>query len=532
MRTTAVKSALAIAFCACLWAAFIPARGVWAPDEARYAEVAREMKERGSWVIPYLNGEVYTQKPPLFFAAIRLFSADREGVPESAAKLPSLISALVLLVITALMAHSLYGGRAAWVAPLALGTMGKFAWQAQFGQIDMLVSALVGMQIWLGIATGEERLRRPIGIGLMVLFGWAGILTKGPVVVVLPWAITAIYLLLNSGKAGFKKFGLGWIVAPVIALSALWLVIAAAEAGWDYPRALVLKQTVQRYVEPWHHIQHWYYYIPVLFGDSLPYSPMLFPLAWLLVAKRKVLRGEKVLLPLIWIGCYILFFSFSAGKRSVYILPLYPAVALLLAYGVERWQSGDLGRKSFGYISGFLAAMSIGGCIYFGLNVPGGYSGIVPFAYAGAMSMVACALAATIFSSRRKYGHAFAALAAGFGAVMVITVLPAVARLDGVKAPRSLAHFASGHLAGGGKLGVFPSLIPSVNYYLETSTQVFKDGEESAASHFISSDSRNILLVEDSEWKGPIPPHEVLFRTRVGDSKYAVWSNGEKGKVR
>ncbi len=255
---------LAVTFCLCCWMLLLPARGVWAPDEARYAEVAREMKEQGEWLIPSLNGELYTQKPPLFFDMIRLFSIGSEGVPEWAAKMPSIAGALGTLILVALLAARLYGPKGAWLAPLLLGTTMKFFWNAQFGQIDMWLTFLVTFQIYLGLGVAWGQARRHLAIpGLMVL-GFAGMISKGPVGCLLPWLVVGLYLAVRKDWPGLKRVGLPWIIPGVIVLTALWLAAAGLVEGWHYPQGLLWKQTVTRYMDPWHHYKPWYYFLGVI----------------------------------------------------------------------------------------------------------------------------------------------------------------------------------------------------------------------------------------------------------------------------
>jgi 4-amino-4-deoxy-L-arabinose transferase-like glycosyltransferase len=520
-----MRSRLAIALlCTALAAAMLFSRGVWAPDEARYAEVTREMKAGGTWLVPILNGETYTQKPPLFFALIRLFSLGSDSVPEWAAKAPSLLAALGTLLLIGWLAQRLAGSATGWMAPLLLGTMGKFAWQSQFGQIDMVVTFLVVAQIALGLYFAEGGGRRPVGLVCMAALGFAGVLGKGPVACVLPWLVLLAFLSARGDWPGLRRLGLPWIALGVVALSALWLTAAGLKAGWDYPESLVLRQTVQRYLDPWHHQAPWYYFLGILLTDGLPYSLFLVPLG-IALWRAKTWKEPAVLLPLCWIALYLVFFSLSAGKRSVYILPVYPAMALLLARGAEGWASGEFPLRGFRWVITVLASISAAGMVYAVRATPGEFQGFLPWLLAGGALFFAGSLGALFLSSRPK--AALGWIAAGMALLILVVAVPGVRRLDAVKTPRSFVPSASAALAAGGRMGVFPSLIPSVNYYIRTVTPVFPKGGEHEASAFLCSHPANLLLVQAENWRGPVPAHRLVHRGFIGGGTYEIWGYQE-----
>lgn len=506
--------------CASVWAALLPARGVWAPDEARYAVVAREMKEAGRLLVPLLNGETYTQKPPLFFDLVQGASALSEGVPEWAVKVPSLLGGLLTLLFTALIAARLMGPRGAWLAPLLLGSLFKFGWQAQFGQIDMVLAALVTGQLALGLRLGAGQGSRRLGITALSLLAFLGVLAKGAVGCLLPWLILAAWFLLRRDREGLRRVGLGWTAGWTLLLAALWLGAAGLQAGWDYPRALVFKQSVQRYLEPWHHKAPPYYYLGVLLADGLPFSLLLVPLAAPLL-RKKAWREPGALLPLLWMAVYLAFFSLSPGKRSVYILPLYPGLALLLAYGFLNL---DLGRwrprgfvLAYTVLAGLFAALSAGVL----WKVPETYRALVPSLAAGGLLLAAGALLAAWWTFK---GRAVAGAAAMAGAALLfvpVAVVPAASLLDRTKTPRAFAEAARPVLSGGGTLAVFPSLVPSVNYYTGRRTPVFDKADREGALRFLSSGAGRLLLARKADW-GEAAPFPVLYEGPIGDDRYLL----------
>ncbi|HSF39187.1 MAG TPA: glycosyltransferase family 39 protein, partial [Thermoanaerobaculia bacterium] len=125
---------------------FLPglgSRDLWNPDEARYVEVAREMRLLGTYAVPHLNGRVYSEKPPLLFWLIDLSAAVTGRLDETTARLPIAFSAIGAILLVYLLGDRLFGRRAGWIAAAAFATCFKILWQGRFGQIDMLLVALV-----------------------------------------------------------------------------------------------------------------------------------------------------------------------------------------------------------------------------------------------------------------------------------------------------------------------------------------------------------------------------------------------------
>ncbi|HXT22381.1 MAG TPA: glycosyltransferase family 39 protein, partial [Thermoanaerobaculia bacterium] len=130
---------------------FLPGLGrrdLWNPDEARYAEVAREMRDAGSWALPRLNGAIYTQKPPLLFWLIDGASLLTGEVDETAARLPSALAGIGAVLLVYRLGRRFHGRRAGLLGAAAFATCFKVMWQARFGQIDMLLAFLVALQLW------------------------------------------------------------------------------------------------------------------------------------------------------------------------------------------------------------------------------------------------------------------------------------------------------------------------------------------------------------------------------------------------
>lgn len=316
-------------------------RDLWNPDEARYAEVAREMAQTGSWTVPRLNGEVYSHKPPLFFWTIAASGAVTGGLSEADARVPSALAAVGTIVLVLLLAQRFFGRRAAWASAAVFATCFKVLWQGRFGQIDMLLTFWVTLAMWLW-AEGYTRKQPRFYWGFFAATGLAT-LTKGPVGLLPPLLSIVTFLLLTRDTRELKrlKIGRGLLVWAAVVLA--WLVPAGLAAGLPYLEQIVFKQNVTRYADPWHHLQPWYYYLTVIPVDFSPWS-LFLPTGLWIAAKRLGGRFRKpaspaergLLLVLCWVVVTLVFFSISPAKRSVYVLTCYPALALLVGSGLDH----------------------------------------------------------------------------------------------------------------------------------------------------------------------------------------------------
>ena len=335
---------------------------VWPPDEPRFAEVAREMRLTGDWLTPHVNGQPYTEKPPLLFWGIALASLPGGEVDAFAARVPSVLSALLVVALTFLMARHMFGTRAAFWSALVLMTGLRFWWQARTGQIDMLLTAcmtVVLYQLWRW-----EDDRRAWRLPVIYLAIAAGLLAKGPPALVFPllWM-----LVFHWGDRPARK-RLHWVVGCLAALgiACLWFVPARmAIAGADTNTlgegvgGNLFRNTIGRLFMGVSHAEMPWYYLKNLPIDLFPWSLFLPWTAWWLWKNRGASKMHRFLW--CWTIPALLFFSASTGKRQIYLLPIYPALAVIIAVSMlELSESARvLWRRRTGYVwAAFLALLA------------------------------------------------------------------------------------------------------------------------------------------------------------------------------
>lgn len=352
-------------------AAGIGLRDPWPADEPRFALVAKEMVESGRWLFPMRGGEIYPDKPPMFMWGIALGYLVT-GSLKAAFLLPSLLAGLGTLLLTWDLGRRLWNAQVGFLAGVLLLFTVQFTLQAKTAQIDALVSFFITLGLY-----GFLRFLLTGGGWRWYYLGWfaagLGIITKGvgilAVLVLIPAIWTHREQLRQASRAAWLK-GLLGPLAMLLAI-ALWLLpmVATVAASGDvvlqaYRDNILLRQTVTRYANSWHHVKPlWYYFTSVIPPFWLPVS-LLLP--WLAVCWTRAIRNEgdrRVILLLGYLLLMLLFFSLSPGKRGVYITPGTPVLALLAA----PWLSQLLDRvwparllKGLGWL---LALVGIGGAL-------------------------------------------------------------------------------------------------------------------------------------------------------------------------
>jgi len=342
-----------IAALALLTVATISVRTAIPLDETRYLAVAWEMWRRGDFLVPFLNGEPYSHKPPLLFWLIDLGWA----VWGPNAWWPRLIAPLLALAnigMTWRLAARLWPSHSdvRLFAPWVLLSMLIWLVYAQALMFDMLVAscALLGLN---AIASGALRTSSLWWGGLGVSIG-LGILAKGPAILVhvLPVALLAPWWApIEHRRRWYMQLVLALLLG--IALALIWAIPAGQHGGPVYNQAIFWGQTAHRVVNSFAHKLPFWWYLAVL-------PLLMFPwLAWpgLLTQIAKRIRRDQreigVRFTLVWVLAAILIFSAISGKQPHYILPEAPAFALLLAYGLS--QQKDVYRRALAPALGLIA---------------------------------------------------------------------------------------------------------------------------------------------------------------------------------
>ena len=342
-----------IGFCVLLYFVNLGRWDLWNPDEPRYAQVSREMVERGDWILMHDNGEVYADKPPLFFWFIAFSSYLGQGFTSFSVRFPAAFFGTLTILLTFLLGRALYSSRAGFLSGLVLATNFEFAYLSIRADTDTTLTFFTTASLFCFFQwyLSRQEVRRDQGsVQRLSIYGFylgmaLATLVKGPVGFILPLLVSLIYLIIQRDWQALKAMKLlpGMLLMLGIVLS--WYLPAVAKGGKDYLHATLLQQTVGRYATGFAKVRPFYYYFVNFPGDFLPWFLFLPGAILYGFAKKKERLPKEFLFLLIWFISIFAFFSFSKGKRPIYLLPLYPAVSLLVGRLWDTYLSDSNGNS-------------------------------------------------------------------------------------------------------------------------------------------------------------------------------------------
>jgi 4-amino-4-deoxy-L-arabinose transferase-like glycosyltransferase len=322
---------------AIVWLYMLGVRTLVPPDEGRYAEMAREMLASGDWITTRLNGIKYFEKPPLQTwmnaATFALF-----GLGEWQARLWTGLCGLGGVLLTGYTGRRVFGARAGFYAALVLGS--SLFWVAS-GQIDSLDMSLSGMMAiaLCALLVAQRDGATPAENRNWMLACWAGmalaVLAKGLIGLVLPGAVLVLYSALARDLAIWKRLHLAKGLLLFFAIATPWFVLVGLKNP-EQPHFFFVHEHWERFFLKTHHREGpWYYFFLMLVPGVLPWLGVL-PQALFSGARREAGAAfQPRLLLLIWAVFIFFFFSYSTSKLPGYILPIFPALALLAGVYLE-----------------------------------------------------------------------------------------------------------------------------------------------------------------------------------------------------
>jgi len=305
-------------------------RDLWNPDEPRYMEVAREMVAMRDYVIPHLNGQVYSEKPPLFFWLAGLLW--RAGFGYNSGRVATLLAVCGTLLLIYAFCRPRIGPSASLLAPaIALTSLLLFRFST-IGVLDPLIMFLTTAALLSGYCAFHRKGRSALlwWLGCYLAMGLAT-LTKGPVGFIIPGLVLLPYGILNrkSIKAGGAAHAIGF--AAFLAVVLAWLIPAILAGGPEYTRTILLKQNVGRAITSFSHRNPFYYYLLRWPAYFFPWS-FILPLAVVAVVRRWRDVDNALRLSALWLFVPFVFLSFISGKRMNYVVPAVPAAGVLCAW--------------------------------------------------------------------------------------------------------------------------------------------------------------------------------------------------------
>jgi len=309
------------------------------PDEGRYAQIPREMLERGEWIVPTLQGQAYLDKPPLFYwlvmAAYALF-----GFHDGVARLVPALAMHVIVLLCYGLGRRIVGERSAFWGAVLLSVSPIFLGVGRLLVLDGLLTlwiTLAALAIYLATCEASQRMRTGWWITAAIATG-LGVLTKGPValLLVLPPMLVQRRLLLESASVSWRAWA--GFFAIVTAINLPWYLAVCVRQP-EFARYFLWQHNVQRFVEPFDHVRPMWFYVPILMYGLLPIALLAWPIARFLTTTSEPAASQRcpgmgyLLLAGLW--C-VAFFSLAGSKLPTYIMPAFPPLCLALGCFIAR----------------------------------------------------------------------------------------------------------------------------------------------------------------------------------------------------
>lgn len=463
--------ALLVAAAAILFTTGLGSTGLWAPDEPRFAAVAEELRQlkhgAESLVVLRLSDVPYTQKPPLYYWGVAALSAFEGRVSEVTARLPGALAGIGCVALTVVFGTALSRRPAVglWSGAVLL-TVFRFAHLARRAQLDVILTFFVLLALFLLYRLREAPTRRGRDFLLLHAALALGVLTKGPVAL-LPIPAFALFLAWQGRLRDFSRVFPWWSFAISLGPAGLWIASAVALAPAGFFGEAVVDNVFARFFSGTAHVRPFYYYFVHFPLEFLPWT-LLWPAAAVFAAKQ--LRGDaepgqrdavRWLVTFIALG--FVFFSLSAGKRGLYLLPTYPAVALLCGLAIDdalRRATRVPRLASAGLGAGGLLCLGFAGhvLVHDGLALERYPGFALPAAFGAALVLIVVGCAVAALAARQTRAPLAARLLPALVGVFALELLVftvAYPAFDPEKSPEPIARAAAAMSQNGAPIGVF-----------------------------------------------------------------------------
>lgn len=301
------------------------------PDEPVYAETPKEMIQYDDYVSPRIYGDFWYDKPPMYYWLVAA-AFKTLGVNEYAARFPSAFLGVLCVLLVYGVVSKLLSERAGFASGLVLATSIEYFYLSKAAVTDITLTFCLTASLLFFL--GRQYY-------LFYLFAALATLTKGPIGFLFPGAIISIWLVLTRSFGELKQMKIPIGVAIFLAVAAPWYWAMYNIHGAAFIEGFIGVNNITRFTTAEHaNTAAWYFFIPVLIAGFFPWTSLL-PQAVRIVFKDREAKYYPVLVFLIiWAAFIFVFFSLSSTKLITYILPMYPPLAILVGWYLDRhWET-------------------------------------------------------------------------------------------------------------------------------------------------------------------------------------------------
>ena len=376
-----------LALCALLYFPYLGRLPFFNKGEPREALVVQEIAQQGNWLFPLKRGEEVPSKPPLFHWLAALTSMMGGGVSEMTVRFPSALLATVAVLLLYGLGRRMFDEETAFLGGLMLATTVAFQSEAVAARVDMTLAFFVTVVLVIFYLVYQGFLKENWLYGFYLLLG-LGVLAKGPVGLILPAMVISCFLIARKRWDFLSRLCFHKGVILTLLVGPAWYGLAIAKGGDEFVARQVIHENLARFFLSGEggsgHQKPIYYYIPYLMLEGLPWS-LFLPFVVADCFRRRAYAEEHLLFLMLWAGLIFVFFSLSAGKRSVYILPLYPALALLTAVWLKGSDGGGIREWGLKSVGGLCLLLGAGALVAFIAGLFAGENVSLLFSYVETM---------------------------------------------------------------------------------------------------------------------------------------------------
>lgn len=495
--------ALLLALALPVFFVFLGANSVWDTNEAFYVETPRQMVRSGDYVNPSFNGAPRFNKPVLsYWTVAALYRAFGDSV--AVERLGIAAGAVAIVLAAFLIGRAVRGTLAGLLAALIVATSPRVVWLARKIFIDVYLTTCTSLALAAFVLAQSRPEHRRRYLFLMYAAIGLGVLTKGPVAVAIPALVCLAWLASERRLSDLKGLMLVPGAALVLAIVLPWYVAVYLQHGWTYITSFLFEENLSRYattaMTPGN--RNVTFYLPVLLGELFPWAPlMIVPLVGVAAAwrRRSDQRASLERLLWIWIVAFVLIFSFSRTKEDLYIFPVVPAVAALVAVALaDAFREGRTRLLSVLFVFASTLCVLAAGALFWLFGPSAGFYSLPEIRpYAVILGLTGAAAGALWLTARRV--TAVATLAAGFIALNYVFVGPVLQAVERSKPVPPLARTIAQRAAPDAKLGYFNMGLQSFVYYTDRGrVQDIGIAEQAKAFFYDARESWAIMGVE--EW--------------------------------
>lgn len=314
--------------------------GLIDPDEPFYAVTAQEMLQGNDWVTPKIFGQPQFEKPILYYwmvaASFKVF-----GTNEFAGRLPSALPATLLVFLVYGFTARVFNRRTGLLAGVVLASGLEYAIMSRLMLTDIALALCIAGAMfcyWLAI---EDRAQRSRWVLLHFVCGGLATLTKGPVGMIVSLLATVAFSLVTRRDHPYRGRALWLGVAAWAVIAVPWYAVMFIKFGWAYFNAFVVHENIMRFFHAEHHANnHFWYYIAVLTGGSIPWMPA-FVTACSRACRTGIRHDARLVFLWSWLLTSFVFLTLTQSKLPSYIFFVFVPLAQVIAVALdELWAKG------------------------------------------------------------------------------------------------------------------------------------------------------------------------------------------------